>query len=41
MTIDNQSGKRYEQAKVKLIAGDVNVINKQPTPMYNSAMVMA
>lgn len=27
MTIDNYSGKRYENANLKLIAGDVNTVN--------------
>jgi hypothetical protein len=26
VTIDNRSGKRYQQAKLKLIAGDVNTV---------------
>lgn len=29
MTIENYSGKRYENAKLKLIAGDVNTVNSQ------------
>ena len=29
MTIDNYSGKKYEDAKLKLIAGDVNLVSKQ------------
>lgn len=28
MTIDNHSGKKYDQAKLKLIAGDVNIEKK-------------
>lgn len=28
VTIDNNSGKKYENAKLKLIAGDVNVVNQ-------------
>ena len=31
VTIDNNSGKRYENAKLKLIAGDVNIVQ----PSYN------
>ena len=27
VTIDNNSGKRYESTKLKLIAGDVNTVN--------------
>lgn len=27
VTIDNYSGKRYQDAKLKLIAGDVNLVN--------------
>jgi hypothetical protein len=30
VTIDNRSGKRYLNAKLKLIAGDVNTVNNQP-----------
>lgn len=29
MTIDNNSGKQYVNAKLKLIAGDVNTVNNQ------------
>lgn len=32
ITIDNNSGKKYVDAKLKLIAGDVNVV--KPTPNY-------
>lgn len=32
VTIDNNSGKKYSNAKLKLIAGDVNVV--RPTPTY-------
>lgn len=28
VTIDNYSGKKYENAKLKLIAGDVNTVNR-------------
>ena len=31
VTIDNNSGKKYENAKLKLIAGDVNIVR----PSYN------
>lgn len=30
VTIDNYSGKKYESAKLKLIAGDVNTVRSQP-----------
>ena len=30
VTIDNNSGKKYENAKLKLIAGDVNVVKPEP-----------
>jgi hypothetical protein len=41
VTIDNNSGKKYENAKLKLIAGDVNTVsNLQPT-LYRTANVMA
>jgi hypothetical protein len=33
VTIDNNSGKKYVDAKLKLIAGDVNVITP-PNPSY-------
>ena len=32
VTIDNNSGKRYLQTKLKLIAGDVNTVSQQNTP---------
>ena len=32
VTIDNNSGKKYENAKLKRIAGDVNIV--KPTPNY-------
>lgn len=28
VTIENNSGKKYEKAKVKLIAGDVNIVQQ-------------
>lgn len=37
MTIDNNSGKKYVEAKLKLIAGDVNVVTTggyAPAPAY-------
>ena len=30
MTIDNNSGKKYVNAKLKLIAGDVNTVSQAP-----------
>ena len=30
VTIDNNSGKKYSNAKLKLIAGDVNVVKSAP-----------
>lgn len=35
VTIDNYSGKRYNNAKLKLIAGDVNTVS-QPKPVLNA-----
>lgn len=32
VTIDNNSGKKYDNAKLKLIAGDVNIVQNFPTP---------
>jgi len=35
VTIDNHSGKKYQDAKLKLIAGDVNTVQQNtPTPVY-------
>lgn len=31
VTIDNNSGKKYENAKLKLIAGDVNTVRTEKT----------
>lgn len=36
ITIDNNSGKKYENAKLKLIAGDVNVVKP---PIYDYAIM--
>lgn len=36
VTIDNNSGKKYVNAKLKLIAGDVNIV--RPAPVYDYAM---
>lgn len=39
VSIDNRSGKRYLNASLKLIAGDVNTVsNSQPVVMYEMAM---
>ena len=35
VTIDNNSGKKYKDAKVKLIAGDVNVVQNRPSFEYD------
>lgn len=35
VTIDNNSGKKYVDAKLKLIAGDVNIV--KPVPNYTTA----
>ena len=32
VSIDNRSGKRYLNAKLKLIAGDVNTVSNSPRP---------
>lgn len=40
VTIDNYSGKRYNNAKLKLIAGDVNTV-RQPTPVSYAAKSVA
>lgn len=37
MTIDNKSGKKYDNAKLKLIAGDVNTVKNvvyRPMPKF-------
>lgn len=39
VTIDNRSGKRYENALLKLIAGDVNTGTQPIRPMYAMASV--
>ena len=44
ITINNQSGKTFNNAKIKLMAGDVNKIvppPQQPAPMYRRAVGMA
>jgi len=37
VTFDNQSGKTFENAKIKLMAGDVSKIQQQPRAMYEMA----
>ncbi len=37
VTIDNRSGKKYESAKLKLIAGEVNIAKKPIRPIYVQA----
>lgn len=40
VTIDNNSGKKYVNAKLKLIAGDVNTVNQNPGyPIYARSAV--
>ena len=41
VTIDNRSGKRYQQAKLKLIAGDVNTVSNNSMPEAMPMMAMA
>ena len=40
ITLDNRSGAAYKDAKLKLIAGDVNVVN-QPQPLQDVMVKMA
>jgi len=37
VTFDNQSGKMFENAKIKLMAGDVSKIQQEPRAMYEMA----
>ncbi len=39
VSLDNQSGKTYRDAKLKLVAGDINRV-KPPQPMYAKGAVM-
>jgi len=39
VTMDNQSGKRFQNARIKLMAGDINKI--QPEQMYDRVQVFA
>lgn len=38
VTIDNNSGKKYVDAKLKLIAGDVNTVQTAQPPIMFAAM---
>lgn len=40
ITINNHSGKRFENTKLSLLAGDVNLHKKNIQPMYKRAMLM-
>jgi hypothetical protein len=41
VTIDNYSGKRYDNAKLKLIAGDVNTVQPpQPEILFKNQEIM-
>lgn len=39
VTVDNQSGRAFENAKIKLMAGDVSKIQQEPRVMYEMAAV--
>jgi hypothetical protein len=41
VTIDNNSGKKYENTSIKLIAGDINTVSPQPTYEYDRYAPMA
>ena len=41
VTLDNRSGAAYTDAKLKLVAGDVNIATQQPQIRYDMAMEMA
>lgn len=41
VTINNMSGATYENAKLKLVAGDVNLVREQPRRVYAKNMLMA
>ena len=40
VSLDNQSGKSYKDAKLKLVAGDINKIQPPAMPRYDKAMAM-
>jgi hypothetical protein len=40
VTINNLSGATYENAKLKLVAGDVNVVREQPRRLYAAKNVV-
>ena len=41
VTIDNNSGKRYQGAKLKLIAGDVNIVSNNNNAPRMEMMAMS
>ncbi len=41
VTINNMSGATYENAKLKLVAGDINLVREQPRRLYAKNVVMA
>ena len=41
VTIDNRSGAMFANAKLKLVAGDVHVVQRRPEPRYDMAMAKA
>jgi len=41
VTINNYSGATYNDAKLKLVAGDVNIVREQPRRLYAAKNVMA
>ena len=40
VTIQNRSGKQFENAQIKLMAGDVRRIERRPQPVHQKAMMM-
>ncbi len=39
VTVDNQSGRTFEDAKIKLMAGDVSKVQRQPVAAYEMAAI--
>jgi hypothetical protein len=39
VSVENNSGASFDQAKLKLVAGDVNVVKPAPQPMYRTGAV--
>lgn len=39
VTIDNNSGKKYSNAKIKLIAGEVNTVQDNVQPLFRGGLV--